>query len=162
MSTNDTIDLLRDQTGEGIMKYQSAVTANEEDVFFLTGATRMSVTRNVTVPANETIFLPIINFYRSCANCNTFQQVFGLKDTLLASRDGNIQEINIYANATLDGKALKPQRVTSDLFELNGAPTVTDGYYIIVDLDAGNHTLHTQGRDIHGYWNDVRYNLSVK
>lgn len=165
---NNQTNLLLDKTGENIMKYQPS----DQDVYFLTGAYGSNMTRNVTVPADKTILLPVLNGFTGCIDCGIFQRVV----TNLEATNG-IHEV-VKLEAKLDGKDIPYQRITSDIFDLTikdhnpylylkdyigeTLHSVSDGYWVVIDdLSKGNHTLMTHGIEKSGYSTEVRYNVQV-
>lgn len=178
----DETNVLLDPNGTQIMKYQP-----DHEAYFLTGAYNSNLTRNVTVPADKPILLPVLNGIQWCTNCDVLDTI-GLRDKLLKYE--NINENALHMEATLNGKPIPYVRITSDLFDFEVTdskvdfiynrissipdnqtdddgrilPTVTDGYWVILEnLKPGSYHLHTNGilKNI-GYSTNVNYNLIIK
>lgn len=163
-------DLFIDPTGSSIMKHQPV----DGDVFFLTGAVNMTATRDVVIPQNKTIILPIYNGVQYCANCNIFN-IHKAHDALVEI--SNSSEKVDYLEARLDGKLIPYHEIVSDMFDLTitdnnplsyvndigkTMPAVSDGFWVILhDLSLGNHTLYSNGIAADGYTSEVTYNMEI-
>jgi hypothetical protein len=170
LSINET-NVLLDQDGTQIMKYQPT----DKDVYFLTGAYNSNLTRNVTVPVDKPILLPVLNAIQWCIDCDVLDS-FGLRERMIERAGVNNDALHM--EAQLNNKTIPYYRITSDLFDLkvidnnsmyiqnqtgNILPAVSDGYWVILEnLKPGTYKVHTNGilKD-HSYQTNVHYNLEV-
>jgi len=166
---NNQTNLLLDPTGEMLMKYQP----QNQDYYFLTGAYGSNMTRNVTIPADQSIIVPVLNGFTGC-ECNLFQRVIHAVEA-----HNDVHDI-VKLEARLDGKDIPFKRLTSDIFPLtikddkpflylkdrigDTLATVADGYWVVIQdgqLEQGKHELYTHGIAKSGYSTEVRYNIEI-
>lgn len=168
MSINNT-NVLLDPNGTQIMNYQP-----DNEVYFLTGAYNSNLTRNVTISEHQTILLPVLNGIQFCLNCAPLDW-FGLRDKLIEKEA--INNNTLFMLAELDGKIIPYFRITSELFDVpildnnpiattwqyagKILPSLSDGYWVVLDLPTGKHHLHTHGV-LPTYFTDVRYNIEIR
>ncbi|MBL8879786.1 MAG: hypothetical protein JNG88_11765 [Phycisphaerales bacterium] len=165
-----------DDTGEDAAQGQSG------PVWFLAGVFGGTTVRDVTIPADKYLLLPIIN--GEWDTVPGFTNPLGLPDPL------SVQDIRRIVAFGVDGaeifceidgrevRNLSSYRVRSPVFSMNFDPdlgaafgypvqyirtAVSDGYWLMIrPLSAGTHTIHfTASNDSTGFSLDVTYNITV-
>lgn len=158
-------------------------------VWFLTASSRGAVTRSCTVPAEKSIFIPMIFYFNAypCPDPN-FQPAPGqsLEDFLTEGAQSLIDNFVTELEMEVDGVSLQnpfKYRATSSLFIftahpsvipvlgipcLTGSPqpAVSDGYWVMLKpLSVGSHTLRVSSKLVFGdggiFESDVTYFLQV-
>jgi hypothetical protein len=138
-------------------------------VWFLAGTPGGDFTRSCSIPSGKVIMFPLIN-----GECST------LEGTALSDlRSCAVSQMSSATNlsASVDGvpiQNLSSFHVTSPQYTVAavannafGVPagtgqSVADGYYVMVQLPAGNHTIRFHGElSAFGYTTGVTYNLRV-
>lgn len=164
-----------DDTGE------LAMVGQHGDVWFLAGSFSTDpIVRNVTIPENNNIFFPVINYI-----CSAFFPD-GTNEQELRTCAKNGIDLATEHTATLNGKDLKLVRVQSPLFmasfppnnvftglcdncdnpDPNPSASISDGYWgFIRHLSVGKHTIVLHGKQDFGGGNtfeqNVTYNVTV-
>lgn len=134
----------------------------EGPVWFLAGAAVPTFTRYCTIPHGKAILMPLVAFlydYPCPPEVGPFEPAAGqsLEDFLTDSAAAAIDGLTL-TYASLDGKTLKPRRVTTKVFGftaakdlgpgldvcMTGSPqvAVSDGYWLTIDpLPRGDHVV---------------------
>jgi hypothetical protein len=177
LSIPTSVNPLTDATGDFCMVGQRG------PIWFLAGngTGEATVTRTCSVPADKTLFFPVINGVNisipkdvcGSTGLETAKQLRAdIKPTIDAAENLSV---------TVDGQPVKKvllQRVQSEVFDVafpadnlfgGGSscpsaiysPAVDDGYYVsLAPLKPGSHTIHFQGKDP-STTQDVTYDLTV-
>ena len=133
-----------------------------DDVFFLAGTTGGPARRTCEVPAGRPLFFPVINFVctvRGAAAGAAAKCGHGLRAAKTSVR--------------VDGRAVKPQYVESQVFSLDpdpkspfadvGGRVVAVGHHVRLEpLEPGSHSISFSGDDREGLKLRVAYRLTVR
>jgi len=146
------------------------------EVWFLGGTfTGKAARRECAVPSGKAIFFPVVN-----GQCSIVQGDGTTEEELRSCAKVLIDPV-VLAEATINGEALRPIRLSSDLFEFtfppgdineifgrapNPSPAVADGYWVLLNpLDAGDYRIEIRGTvDLPGAYDfevDVVYDITV-
>lgn len=163
-----------------------ALTINQlSPVVFLTGMTSGIAVRNLEVPRNKALFVPVINVLKEYPSANTDQNPKPGVTVQQYLKSEAAKYINLATNmkAELDGRLIKignNNRVATDLFYFKGnkdltgctqqtvtgqlQAAVSDGYWIFVqNLSPGRHILHTHAEILHtSIVPDVYYEIYIR
>ncbi|MBL8878006.1 MAG: hypothetical protein JNG88_02710 [Phycisphaerales bacterium] len=160
-----------------------ATNGQSGPMWFLAGTFGGSAVRNVTIPANKHLLVPIIN--GEWDTVPGFSNPLGLPDPLSVDDIRAIVAFGINGadiSCEIDNRQvsnLRSFRVRSPVFSMNmnselasafGYPVpyvrtaVSDGYWLIIKpLSAGQHTIHFAASNAAtGFALDVTYNITVE
>lgn len=157
-----------DKTGERISKNQHS------DVLFLPGTFGGVAERNISIPANKPILLPVINCTTSFAEAPRLKT----ESQLMEFVKSQIDDIGI-KHASLDGielKNMEQYRVRSQIFDVffpednvynvksGQTRAASDGFWLFLKpLSPGLHQIHTNGSCLLGKIRiEVKYSLCVQ
>jgi hypothetical protein len=171
LSIPEAVNPILDTTGENCAQDQV------DDVWFLAGTfSDDPVTRVCTIPAEKSIFFPLIN--------RVALLPFG-NETLLDLRRlaGDFIDTVTFLEATIDDKKVQDLfsfRVRSPSFTViappdgvlppgqtkvpgNTDPLVSDGFWLLLSaLSKGSHVIHFRAETSDGSMQDVTYTLSIE
>lgn len=178
LSIPTSVNPLTDTTG------QLCMVGQRGSIWFLAGnlSDAPAVTRKCSVPADKTLFFPVVNLISFSAPKGVCGSTGTETPAQLRADIKPIIDAATALSVTVDGHALNKnaiQRVQSDVFDVaipgdnlfGGAanacpasifsPAVDDGYYASVDpLKPGAHTIRIQAKSS-SVVIDVTYDLSV-
>ncbi|KNB54224.1 hypothetical protein AC230_03610 [Streptomyces caatingaensis] len=118
------------------------VRGQASDVWFLAGTHGGPARRQCTLPAGTPIAFPLVNLTASKGDCDTFMGSAG-------------------GSATLDGKALDPERLDGTPVKGRGPGALACGLWVRMDpLPPGTHTLSFKGSS-GSFSTSVDYRLEV-
>ncbi len=176
LSIPKSVNPLLDTTGEDCMVGQQGV------VWFLAGTLfGGSATRTCSVPADKTLFFPVINvsFFNSPNLCGQGSQSFTAADERAAIKP--IIDAAKRLSLRVDGKNVTVllQRIQSDVFDVAlpsdnvflpnfppcpagiYSPTVDDGFYVLLEpLTPGQHTIKFHSESA-GFVEEITYQVTV-
>ena len=173
-STNPLLDTTGEFCDEG----------QQGPVFFLAGNFGGTVTRSCTVPHNKPLFFPLNNL--AADNCGVppenqlpIEDIIDLQEhfadfvtALTLEVDGTVigddkTELDPFLIDVTEFSYFVPDEDSLyDVFGLDFAgtcsPSFSAGYYVMLSLARGEHTVHFSAAQVSGFALDVTYNLTVR
>ncbi len=160
-------------------------TDQNRAVFFLAGTFGGAATRNCTIPHGKPVFFPLINLAGD--NCGVPPADQLPNEDIIAFLEG-FADFVTDIDLSVDGTTIGSQKSDFDDFlidvtqfsyfvpdenslydfpfglEFQGTcdPSWSSGYYAMIQLAKGSHTLHFSAAQVNGFALDVTYNLTAK
>lgn len=119
--------------------------------------------RACKIPSGATLVLPVVNSLFLLTDPAPLDTVGEARHFTRQAIDGAT------ATATIDGSSATVARIRSSRFTVNGTAiglpaqvsATSDGYWLVVKLPVGQHTLSTSGVDANGFESATSYTFQV-
>ena len=158
---------------------QNADINQDGPVYFLAGSQGNTVQRNVTIPANKYVFIPVVNNIWVTLDTDPPHTLEELRELFTRPPIDDAQNVsaqidgaavsNVLSHREEDPSGFFVNWPRDNIFDYPPLPDqagvcVNDGYWLMVaPMSAGNHDLHftAQLPDFPGFDLDVTYHLKV-